>query len=550
MEDRAQPLQGRGDPRPGAHEVVGAGGGHPPVAYGGDVGPPGAQGGGQVGPVVRIQSGCRASTISSERGPEARPRSWATFVAPHAASMSSRSEPGPSTCSGSTCPTMSTLGPGPPSVRRAASSARRKSAARFIACSVPMTPARRSTLEARCPRVALSSGRTAGKCVATSASEDRKRVRSTRIRSGSTVRIASRFTGITETRGREATNGGRSQWGETATRRSVAPSQSTISVMPGRVLTIRRGSAGRRIVRPSWKNTVRVLPSVRMARTKSARGGGRSSASRRHRGTSSTSTATSTTASPARFFTRPPPGARAPDPPTRGGPARGRGPRRRRPPGPRSGPPAGVPSATTRPATSRTIRSATRAARLRSCSAARTPAPARARARNRARIRRRWPRSRCAVGSSRRSRSPPWTRHRARVARRRSPLESEVTGRSASAVRSTSATASSIARSSSSERGEKGPRQGWRPSEMLSRTVKGNCCSSSAPTPAIRRAASRRGRAPTGAPSTITAPRVGARSPDARRRSVLLPAPLGPTRATVSPPVTSRSMPARASRRP
>src|SRR5699024_12654289 len=54
----------------------------------------------------------------------------------------------------------------------------------------------------------------------------------------------------------------------------------------------------------------------------------------------------------------------------------------------------------------------------------------------------------------------------------------------------------------------------------------------------------------TGRPSSVTAPALGARSPDSAAKSVDLPAPLGPTRVVISPARISRSSESRISAPP
>ena len=86
-------------------------------------------------------------------------------------------------------------------------------------------------------------------------------------------------------------------------------------------------------------------------------------------------------------------------------------------------------------------------------------------------------------------------------------------------------------------------RWGWRPIATTSRTVNANWSTVSCGITARSRAHSSCPSFPSGRPSSSTEPRVGSSSPERRRRSVDLPAPFGPVRASTSPAASSRSTP-------
>ena len=146
--------------------------------------------------------------------------------------------------------------------------------------------------------------------------------------------------------------------------------------------------------------------------------------------------------------------------------------------------------------------------------------------------------SSAAVGSSRSTIAASCASARATTARCRSPPDSVPSGRSANASRSRRSSARAAASRSAAPSRASGPRCGVRPISTYSATVSHGGVSGVCGTIARRRARSRRSSPAASLSRSDTVPSWG-RRPAIARRSVVLPAPFGPIRATHSPRSTA-----------
>ena len=133
-----------------------------------------------------------------------------------------------------------------------------------------------------------------------------------------------------------------------------------------------------------------------------------------------------------------------------------------------------------------------------------------------------------AIGSSSSSSGASCASARARCTRCRSPPDSSVSGRSASAVVSVAASARVTASTSAVVSACSRPRWGSRPSATASRTDSGTSAGASCGNSAAWRAICRRDSPASGVPASVTRPADGVCRPSSSRSSVDLPAPLGP----------------------
>src|SRR5208337_4448163 len=152
-------------------------------------------------------------------------------------------------------------------------------------------------------------------------------------------------------------------------------------------------------------------------------------------------------------------------------------------------------------------------------------------------------RSRNAVGSSSSATFGSWASARARNTRLRSPPDSSWTWRAARSRRSKRSSAADAIDKSCGLSKRKAPRCGARPISTISSTVKRNATAFSWPTDATVRANSRRSIESSGRPKSSTLPAPGFIEPPSTLSSVDLPAPFGPTIASISPAATSIETP-------
>ena len=503
---------------------------------------------------ARIQSGRRARTSSSEKGPDGRPRSHATFTAPHSRSMSSSSEPGPRTYSGWVCGDQEDAERRRPRVgrRRDAREVQAGAEARGATRGLRRAENRGEELHGDAAGGPGTGSRAAGR-PARPGSRPPARPRSApgsiRTRSAPTSASASRSSGITEIRRMPSVSGGRSQCAEIADE----PVQGTER---GDDL----GESGQRaddasgIQRDADPGAVRVDDEARVAVDL----GGAHVRAVRRRGRPRRGRAEA-----------------RPDRRRRGGAARDRGRRgssRRLPAAERHHDgvarlrviehgdrrrrtasriratvktSAGGPSAATRPATRSTTRSANTPARLRSCRTASTARPL-ALARRAQDVEHAQAVTEIEVGGRLVEQHQVAALHEA--AGERGPLSLAAAQRRQRAV---------------GERGQLGGRQRLVDRGLVLRRERAERTTPGVATQGDRVADGERearvrlrdhaGDAPGREPSRqrpararrrgSTSPACGSSSPEARRSSVLLPAPFGPTTATISPRATPRSTP-------